>query len=299
MPSKVKSGPAAHTLDPELLDRVTVRLGLPDSVPIDFAGLSQVYAAWCSHVPFDNIRKMISLREGDEATLAGLNATDFFENWLRHGSGGTCWPSSNALYTLLKSLGFDARRVAGSMYELPQVNHGTIKVCLDGEDWLVDGAMMTSEPIPLGDSIHIKEGLSGAVEVEAIDGTHVIWADFPPTSEFLPCRLRLDPVDDEFYQERYQTFSRTESPFNHKLYFRRGGPTGAPVLFGNLKFTRTAEGFDVREFDREGLLAYLIDEEGISPELVERWVASGSLDSTFDSPMGSAPEIPRPRPSRR
>jgi N-hydroxyarylamine O-acetyltransferase len=291
--------PSVHSLRQELLGRVLLRLGLRAPVPNDLEGLASVYRAWCEHVPFDNIRKMISLRAGEGSTLAGLDAADFFENWLANGTGGTCWPASNALYTLLTSLGFDARRAAGSMYELPQINHGTVKVRLDGHDWLVDAAMMTNEPIHLADEIQIKGGLAGAFESEVHDGAHVIWGDFPPSGEFIPCRLRLDPVGDEFYNERYQTFSREESPFNYKLYFRRGGPGGAHVVFGNARFTRTADGFDIREFDRDGLCSYLTDEEGVSGELVEKWVASGSLDSTFDSPPGSAPEIPRHRPSRR
>lgn len=290
---------SANSINPELLDRVLSRLELSAPVPKDLEGLTRLYSAWCALVPFDNIRKMISLRERVDARLAGLDATDFFENWLANGSGGTCWPASNAVFTLVTALGFDARRVAGSMYELPQVNHGSVKVRIDGRDWLVDAAMMTNDPIPLGDEVHFKEGLSGAFEVEVHEGSHVIWGDFPPTSEFIPCRLRLDPVDDDFYRERYETFSRTESPFNHKIYLRRGGQGGSHVVFGNARFERTADGFEIREFDRDGLCSYLIEEEGISPELVARWAASGSLDSTFDSPSGSPPGISRPRPSQR
>jgi hypothetical protein len=299
MSNKMNGGPA-HFLKPELLTRVLTKLGLSGPIPVDLDGLRQVYAAWCTHVPFDNIRKMISLNEGPGATLAGLDPADFFENWLMNGSGGTCWPSSNALFTLLKSLGFDARRVAGSMFELPQVNHGTIKVTLDGEDWLVDSSMLTYEPFLLTDRVYVKEGPANHVEVEPEDGFHVVWADFPPMPEFIPCRLRLDPVDDAFYHERYESFSREESPFNQKLYFRRGGVDGAPVLFGNAKFTRTPDGFDIREFDRDGLCDYLVNEEGLSAELVAEWAASGALDSTFDPTAGGPPpEILRPRPSQR
>jgi len=71
--------------------------------------------------PFDNLQKMISLRAGDQR-LTGHDASEFFENFLAHGSSGTCWPSSNALFTLLTSLGFDARRVAGAMFNMPAIH---------------------------------------------------------------------------------------------------------------------------------------------------------------------------------
>jgi hypothetical protein len=73
------------------------------------------------------------------------------------------------------------------------------------------------------------------------------------------------------------------------------------VLFGNLKFSRDADGgVVVREFTPGQLCAYMTDEAGISPNLVERWSASGSLDSTFDpANAGSTPEVIGIRPSLR
>ena len=287
-------------LDPELVTRVKDRLGLPEEVTTDLTGLRQVYAAWCTHVPFDNIRKMISLHSGAD-TLAGLDAREFFENWLANGSGGTCWPSSNALYALLKSLGFDARRVAGAMFDMPDINHGTIKVRIDGRDWMTDTSMLTYEPLELSDRVVIREGPSNAVEAEPENGSHVVWADFPPLPEFIPCRLHADPVDDGFYHERYEIYSRDQSPFNEKIYIRSGGQDGVSVLYGNGKFTRLADGgLDYREFDRDSLCRYLVDEAGVSRRLVDEWAASGALDSTFaTNEHRPSPEITRPRPSRR
>ena len=101
-------------LSKDLLRRVTERLGIPQDHKTDLDGLRTVYRGWCSNIPFDNMRKMISLRSGDDSKLAGLDAEDFFENFLANGTGGTCWPSSNALYVLVRDLGFDARRAAGA-----------------------------------------------------------------------------------------------------------------------------------------------------------------------------------------
>lgn len=287
-------------LSPDLLNRIVERLGIPTNVSNNLDGLRSVYAGWCSSVPFDNIRKMISLRASAEEKLAGLDAEDFFENFLANGSGGTCWPSSNALYVLVRDLGFNARRAAGSMFEMPDVNHGTVKVRLDGTDWMVDSSMLTFEPFPLTGETLIRKDATHPVEVERYDGSDVVWVDFPPLPEFIPCRMRLDGVDSEFYAERYEVFSRQQSPFNDKLYFRKSGPDGITVLFGHTRFRRNGEGLDVLEFDRDGLLAYLVGEAGVSKELVEAWVTSGALESTFiETPRPPSPEIDRPRPSRR
>jgi arylamine N-acetyltransferase len=287
-------------LDPDLVVRIKTRLGISGDLTPDLEGLRTVYAAWCSHVPFDNIRKMISLHSG-EPKLAGLDAADFFENYLLHGTGGTCWPSSNALYVLLKTIGFDARRVAGAMFDVPDINHGTVKVRIDGHDWMVDTSMLTYEPIELTDRVVIRQGPVNAVEAEPDNGSYVIWADFPPLPEFIPCRLHRDPVDDELYHERYEIYSREYSPFNEKIYRRSGGPEGVSVLFGNGKFTRLSDGtLAYRELDGDTMANYLVDEAGVSRELVDQWMASGALESTFaNREFPPSPEIARPRPSRR
>jgi N-hydroxyarylamine O-acetyltransferase len=101
-------------LSPDLRERVLERLGLTGPPRPDLEGLVFVYGAWCARVPFDNVRKMIALRRG-AARLPGAAAADFFSGWLEHGASGTCWPTSNALFVLLRALGFEARRVAGCM----------------------------------------------------------------------------------------------------------------------------------------------------------------------------------------
>jgi hypothetical protein len=284
-------------LDDAVLARITNRLGIPRDVPNNREGLALVYGAWSRTVPFDNIWKMISLRAGDQR-LMGHDAMEFFENFLAHGSSGTCWPSSNALFALLTSLGFDARRVAGAMFNMPVINHGSVKVRLDEADWLADSSMLSGVPLPLTETVFVSDAVVG-VEVESVGDSHFIWADFPPLPEFVPCSLRLDPVDGAFYQERYET-SREMSPFNERLYLRKVTAEGLMVILGHTRFLRTTDGLDVQELSREGLCAALHQDGGISEALIARWVDSGSLESTF-SYRDAGPELPDngPRPTRR
>jgi uncharacterized membrane protein len=79
-------------------------------------------------VPFDNVRKLIALRLAHAPPLPGTYAADFFEHWLAHGTGGTCWSSSNALQMLLVALGFTTRRIAGSMRDLGIITHGSTQL---------------------------------------------------------------------------------------------------------------------------------------------------------------------------
>jgi arylamine N-acetyltransferase len=280
------------------LAAVRKELGLPDSVNNDLEGLRTIYAAWCDNMTFDNMRKFVSLRSGD-AALAGSDANDYFEHWLEHRSGGTCWPSSNALFTLIDSFGFDARRVSGAMYDLPDINHGSVKIRIDGVDWWADSSMLTCEPLPLTGELLIRTEGPVRTEVEPRDEGYLIWTDFPPAPEFIPCRLRDDPVDLDFYQERYER-SREFSPFNERLYFRMVTPDGLVVILGNTMFRRVGDDLEVRELSSDELRKALHEIGGVSKEFVDRWAEAGGLVASMNA-AGKGPEMPDPgpRPSRR
>ena len=289
-------------LNRDLLERVLTAFGIHGSISTDLAGLNEVYAAWCRSVPFDNVRKMIALRSGNRQQLRGLDPTDFFENWLANGIGGTCWPSSNAMYALLRTLGFEARRVAGSMFDMGMVNHGTVKVNIDGRDWLCDSGLLAKKPLPLTDEVYIGDDPTVGVEVNPLDGSYMIWIDFVPLPDYVPCRLLADPVDSSVYAERYEVFSRELSPFNQRLYFRRAAREAGGTILGNTHFSRSADGLQAAEFSAKELCGYLENSAGglCKLEMIESWAGSGSLDSTFN-PVN---EMPRPEihgkpPSRR
>jgi N-hydroxyarylamine O-acetyltransferase len=275
-------------LDPALRTRVVARLGLAGPPALDEAGLAAFYAAWCASVPFDNVRKMIALRTRPDGPLPGGDATDFFEHWLSHGVGGTCWPTSNALFALARSLGFRARRVAGSMRDLGIVNHGSVKVAVDGREWLVDSSSLTNVPLPLGDGLFVHDDGMLAVEVEPTDGTHVVWTHTPPNSSYLPCRLLIDPASSHDYAAGYEA-SRVQSPFNRRLYARRNRSNALIVLAGRTRFAKTAAGLAARDLSTDELCQALRDDIGLSPGLIDDWVRCGGLGASFEPSAGPTP----------
>jgi N-hydroxyarylamine O-acetyltransferase len=250
--------------------------------------LWKIYGAWCRSVPFDNIAKLIALRSGSSGPLPGLDAIEFFERWLEHGIGGTCWPTSNALFELLISSGFRARRIAGSMRDTGIVTHASIKVTADGNDWLADSSMLTGAPVPLTDQIHIPDDKLFGAEVEWIDGTHVVWANLPPNPNLIPCRMLVDPAAPEYYAERYEA-SRLRSPFNERLYAKRNRADEKFVLMANLRISRTATGTETRGLNTSELCESLRDEMGVSGAMIEEWRTSGALEASFRPPSAPPP----------
>ncbi len=261
--------PEARLPDALVAD-VLDRLGTP--VPgTDLEGLAALYAAWCRGVPWDNVQKRISVAER-RPVLAGAEPEEFLRNFLAHGTGGTCWPSSGALHALLAALGFDARRaVAAMMYDrvgrVP--NHATEIVRADGEEWLVDSSMLCERPLALrhGERTAIDDALHPMRAEPNDDGMWLVTWAAHARDEQIACWLFEDDVPQARFLERYEV-SRV-SGFSYGLIFRRN------LADGVLSLNRTTRAFK----DRQGTLAtrevadraaILIGEGGLSPEIVGR-----------------------------
>lgn len=276
------------TLPAGMVERVLRQLGITGIPEADLDGLRTVYRAWCQRVPFDNVRKMIALRTGSDPPLPGTFAAEFLDSWLRHGTGGTCWPSSNALFELLCSLGFDARRVAGSMRDLGVENHGSIIVGTGERQWLVDSSILCNLPLPLAEENFATQDPAFGVEVEPDGETHVVWLRIPPNPGFMPCRVYPASVTHSFYAARYEA-SRQRSPFNQRVYARRNQADGMIILVGNTRFHSTRDGLDSRGLTPDQLCESLHAEIGLSKEMIEEWSRAGGLAASMEAGEGPPP----------
>lgn len=278
-------------LPPRLTRRVLSTLGFNEPPPPDLDGLTALYRAWCMRVPFDNTRKTMALRAGTAGALPGIRAEDFFEHWLAHGTGGTCWPSSNALLSILQSAGLDARRVIASMRDLGVPNHASVKTRVTGRDWLADSSMLLNTPLPLGPGVFLRHDPVWPAEVEASNGTHVVWWHTPPGEAYLPCRILVDNATFQEYAGGYER-SRDRSPFNERLYARRNFPAALVVLIGRTRHVRTPAGVESHDLTADDLTQSLRDEIGLSGHMIDRWIESGGLAESLAPPAPPAPSTP-------
>jgi N-hydroxyarylamine O-acetyltransferase len=253
-----------------VIARALAKLGFASPPRPDRAGLEALYRAWCRNVPFDNVRKRIAMAESATEPLPGGLPDDFLAAWLEHGTGGTCWPSSNGLHALVSACGFDVRRISASMFDRNDHNHGSLVVRLDGEEWLVDSSIQCDAPIPLRPGVETKlDDPVHPIRVEPSEkGTLVHWGR-SGSSDTMPCRLMQDPVDEAFYLERYE-ISRGYSVFNTALYARRNFEGRLVSFVGRTRFEKTAHGVAQRELTPDELRAALVAELGLSREIVTR-----------------------------
>ncbi len=280
-------------LPDELLERVLARLGWADRPEPTLENLRRLYAAWCQKIPFDNVRKRIHLRAGNAGPFPGSTAGDFFEAWLRHGTGGTCWSGAGACQALLQSLGYDAERGIGTMLAAPDLppNHGTVRVSFGAENYLVDCSILHGEPLRLEGEMEIAvTHPAWGVHGRRRDGQwHIFWRPLHKPDGF-ECRLETFDATREDYEQRYEQ-TRSWSPFNFELSVRLNkGNSVIGAGFGKavtLQHDGSVTSHPISDAERRRLL---IEDIGMSEEIVSRlptdtptppppWSKTGTTDA--------------------
>lgn len=270
----------------ELVERVLSRLGLDKAPAVNFHGLSAVYGAWCRHVPFDNLRKLVHLAARDTRPFPGDSPTDFFEAWLKYGSGGTCWAGNGALAALLQSLGFNISRGISTMMVAPALppNHGTVVVTIKGDQYLVDASILHVEPLLLhAERVTSVDHPVWGVTCTPRDGKwHVLWHSTHMAEPF-ECRINYLGASAGEFSDFYEG-TRGWSPFNYSVYARRlRGREMIGIAYGERVVVDASGNRRSNPISREDCLRSLVEEFGIHEELV--------VQLPLDQPM---PPPPRP-----
>lgn len=276
MTSNSLSISAEPALSPDLVERVLMRFGLRQQPTVDLAGLNLLYGAFSGHVPFDNVQKRIWFAGPQTTPLPGGDPREFFNNFLKYGTGGTCWPINGGLYALLRGVGFDARRIVGSVVVdgYPQgANHGSVVVTLDGTHYLVDGWLASFNVLPLMPGLRTSSG-DGIHSIQAVprgNGLEIISYPGFDREHRLPFRPEpeYDPVDHSFFLSRADR-TRAVGFFNDALFICRHFPESI-VTLGRKNRIRVSADETVTKREVEGAerRRALIEEFGLSEEIVE------------------------------
>jgi N-hydroxyarylamine O-acetyltransferase len=270
---ELQNATAEPRIPESLIERVLERLDFTGHPEVSLDGLRALYATWGHRVPFDNVRKLIHMRTGKEQPLPGSDPREFFDAWLRYGTGGTCWAVADAFHALLHTLGFDAVRGVATMLAAPNLppNHGTVQVTLDGARYLVDGAILCGEPLLLDEHAETKiEHPAWGVSCRLCDGLWSIgWRPLHKLDGF-ECRLERFGANAAEYREFYEK-TRGWSPFNYQLSARLNhgdevvgaGFGQAVILHGDGRVTQ-------RAITHEERMRLLIETLGMSEEIVRQ-----------------------------
>jgi len=252
------------------VDAVLDRLGLSRPDP-DLDGLRSLYRAWCSSVPFDNTLKLIHKSAGLGSPLPGSTSDEFFDSWLRYGTGGTCWAGNGALHDLLASLGFDVERAIATMLRIPNPptpNHGSVIVSFGQQRWIADASILSGDPIA------IPEPGATATEplprFEWLDGKPAVRWRMLSAPDGFHCRIdRIGAGFDE-WDALHQRTARW-SPFNYELSARLLRHRRSIGASSGQRFAFEPNGtLSASPLEGEARARFLVAELGISPEIAAR-----------------------------
>ena len=258
---------AREGLGSGLRDRVLARLGLAAPPPVTIDGLNALYSAWGRSVPFDNLQKRLALATGASAPLPCATPDEFFARYLAHGTGATCWPSSVALHALLRACGFEAIRLGGTM--VPGVNHGSVLVQVAGDEFLVDTWMASEIALPLTGAGTAAGVGTYRVRAEPDGRLWRVWWLHPAREEERYFEVKERAVVFSRVLAHYES-SRTDSPFNARLFARKNVAGGVVCIASGARSFRDVSGIVRRQLAPEEMAQVLIEDFEYSEEIVAR-----------------------------
>jgi arylamine N-acetyltransferase len=181
------------------------------------------------------------------------------------------------MYALTRALGFDARRLVGSIIVegYPQgANHGSVLVTLDGASYLVDAWMAAFKILPLtpGEPSSTGYGIHDISVVPTESGFEILsWPGFNRERP-LPFRTEseYDPADHAFFLARYDR-TKTVGFFNDAIFICRHFPDSILTMGRKSKFHLAADGTltktEPTEAERK---KSLVEEFGLSEEILDK-----------------------------
>jgi N-hydroxyarylamine O-acetyltransferase len=120
-------------LAPELVRRYLAALGVAPAKP-SIEALRELVAAHLTRVPFENISKLYNRKRHGLTDLPSLQL--YLEGIERCHFGGTCYSNNFYFYSLLASLGYDAK-LCGADMSVPD-SHAVCMAAVEGREYLID-----------------------------------------------------------------------------------------------------------------------------------------------------------------
>ncbi|MCY4539460.1 MAG: arylamine N-acetyltransferase [Chloroflexi bacterium] len=136
------------SLDKSLAKRVLQRFGMPDRPHATESTLRRLLDRYTRIVPWESASRIVRRAEKESRDDCPVFAEAFWESALERGTGGTCYESNYAFFSLLRRLGYDGYLTINDMGAAIGC-HSAIIIWLDGRKHLVDVGYPLHAVLPL------------------------------------------------------------------------------------------------------------------------------------------------------
>ncbi|MGE5248659.1 MAG: arylamine N-acetyltransferase, partial [Bacteroidota bacterium] len=134
-------------LDDSLRDDICRYMGMTVQAPT-LRHLNRLIHAHTRTVPWESISRILKRHSTSRTSDCPRWPEEFWQDAMTWGTGGTCFESSLAFYTLLRSLGYEAYLTVNDM-GTSRACHAAIVALLAGRKYLVDVTMPLYDAIPI------------------------------------------------------------------------------------------------------------------------------------------------------
>ncbi len=271
-------GPELYDGDPnwtelrdETLEQVLEYLGFSDRPDPTIENLNEILRNWSIHFGYDNVAKRIYLAERQTGAFPIMDPNDYFEMAIKHGTGGGCWPSGEACFGLLRRLGFDAERIAGTM----MIVGDPLYPAHGGLDVHFGDRTFRAEPSLGADAaLELIEGTATKHENEAFgmwqNGDCNVWWRPGHSRTAIEVTMGLRKLSSAFFYYRNEA-TKQFSIFNSSAYVRRTRENGSLTYArGKLIAINQAGEMFAEEIAPDAWKPLLIERFGLSEEIVDR-----------------------------
>ena len=142
-------------LSSDLTQRILWSWGLAAASPTA-SFLEQLISAYVQHVPWETASRMVVKAKTPDWLICPRLGAAFWQENLAHGTGGTCFESNYAFFSLLRALGYEGYLTINNMGESIGC-HTAIVLLIEDEKWLADVGIPLYVPIKLNAAATVQQ----------------------------------------------------------------------------------------------------------------------------------------------
>jgi len=192
--------PDTKPLSQAMTQKVLQYLGLPSRVEPNRRTLERLLRQYVRIVPWESVSRIVRRANTKQLEKCPMFGKKFWDNAMAYGTGGTCYESNYAFFSLLLQLGYEGYLTINNMGDTVGC-HTAIIVLLDGEKIMIDVGLPIFALLPIRKKENpVIEGEFFTYTVEKLRGNkYDIWRKPHPRSNAFT--LIDKPIDDETYRQ--------------------------------------------------------------------------------------------------
>lgn len=192
--------PNTKPLSNAMTQKVLNYLGLPTNVEPTKHTLERLLYHYVRTVPWESASRIVRRANAMQLKKCPVFGHQFWENTIAYGTGGTCYESNYAFYSLLLQIGYEGYLTVNNMGDSIGC-HTAIVIVLDGEKLLADVGLPIFALLPIRDKkTTIVESEFFTYTIDSLgNDTYDIWRELHPKRNAFT--LIDTPVADALYRQ--------------------------------------------------------------------------------------------------